>query len=262
MVKMRLQKFLAAVGLGSRRACEELILEGRVSIDGITTTKLGTSIDPDIQKVTLDGNRLKTPKKVYYLVNKPVGFICSNKRDKSKRPLVSDLVRPNELRLFSVGRLDVDTKGALILTNDGDFSNLVSHPRYDIPKTYRVRVTGNVTAAIVEKLRKGIWLAEGKTTPTEVSMIRSTRQDTILRITLTEGKNRLVRRILARLKLKVTELERTRIGPVSLGTLRTGKFRKLTSTEVKALITPPKGSKRKSSRKTSRQDSKGSRGKK
>ncbi len=245
MVKMRLQKYLAAAGLGSRRACEELITEGRVSVDGIATTRLGTSIDPDIQKVFLDGNRVKTPKKVYYLVNKPVGYICSNRRDKSRRPLVTDLVQPNELRLFSVGRLDVDTKGALIVTNDGDFSNLISHPRYDTPKTYRVRVTGNVNAGIVDKLRKGVWLAEGKSTPAEVSMIRSTRQDTILRITLTEGKNRLVRRILAKLKLKVTELERTRIGPIALGQLKTGKFRKLTSTEVKRLITPPKKSKKK-----------------
>lgn len=248
MVKMRLQKFLAAAGVGSRRACEEIILEGRVSVDGIAMTKLGTSIDPDIQKVSLDGNRVRIPKKVYYLVNKPVGYICSNRRDKSKRPLVADLVQPNEMRLFSVGRLDVDTKGAIILTNDGEFSNLVSHPRYDIPKTYRVRVKGDVNAGILEKLRKGVWLAEGKTTPTEVSTIRSTRQDTIIRLTLTEGKNRLVRRILARLGLKVTELERTRIGPVRLGNLKVGKFRKLTSTEVKGLITPPRV-KRKSARK-------------
>jgi len=245
MVKMRLQKYLAAAGLGSRRACEELITEGRVSIDGIAATTLGTSVDPDIQKVSLDGNRVRIPKKVYYLVNKPVGFICSNKRDKSRRPLVTDLVQPNELRLFSVGRLDVETKGALIVTNDGDFSNLISHPRYDVPKTYRARVAGAVTKAIVEKLRKGVWLAEGKATPAEVSVIRSTRQDTILRITLTEGKNRLVRRILARLKLKVTELERTRIGPIALGQLKTGKFRKLTSTEIKRLTAPPKKPKKK-----------------
>lgn len=240
MVKMRLQKFLATAGIGSRRACEELITEGRVSVDGISTTTLGTSIDPDLQKVALDGNRVKIPKKVYYLVNKPVGYICSNRRDKSRRPLVIDLVQPNDMRLFSVGRLDVDTKGALIVTNDGDFSNLISHPRYDIPKTYRVRVTGNVNAAIVDKLRKGVWLAEGKATPTEVSVIRSTRQDSIIKVTLTEGKNRLVRRILAKLKLKVTELERTSIGPIALGQLKTGKFRKLSSTEVKRLIEPPK----------------------
>jgi len=235
MTRVRLQKILAASGLGSRRACEELILTGRVSVDGIPVTAMGTTVDPDIQKITFDGNRISLPKKHYFLVNKPVGYVCSSRTDRSGRPLVTDLVRIPGIRLFTVGRLDVDSKGAIILTNDGEFSNVVSHPRYDVPKTYRVRVRGQLDAETVEKLRQGIWLAEGKTTPTEVKVIRSTRTETILRMTVKEGKNRIIRRILARINLKVTELERTRIGAVALGSLKAGAYRRLSAAEVKKL---------------------------
>jgi len=236
MTRARLQKVLAAAGLGSRRACEELILSGRISVDGNPATKLGTTVDPDMQEVAIDGRKLKLPGKVYVLVNKPVGHVCSNKRDRTDRPLVTDLVLLPDVRLFSVGRLDVDSKGAIILTNDGDFANRISHPRYDVPKTYRVRVEGELKAETIEKLRKGVWLSEGKTTPTDVRVISSVRSHTMLRITLSEGKNRVIRRVFARLMLKVTELERTRIGPLTLGSLKPGQFRKLNQTEIKKLL--------------------------
>lgn len=236
MTRMRLQKYLASAGKGSRRACEEMILEGRVAVDGSPVLELGTSVDPDVQKVTLDGNRVRPPGKAYYLINKPVGVVCSNRADRTGRPLLKDLIPAAGVRLFSVGRLDVDSKGAIILTNDGDFANRVSHPRYDVSKTYRVRVAGEVSEEMLEKLRSGVWLSEGKTSPAVVNVMRSSRQETLLRITLSEGKNRIIRRILARLRLKVTELERTHIGPIPLGRLKAGQYRKLNATEVKKLL--------------------------
>ncbi len=237
MTRMRLQKFLALVGLGSRRACETLIAEGRISVDGTPVTKLGTTIDPDLQKVAQDGVPLKMPKKVYLLVNKPVGYICSSRRDRTDRPLVLDLVEKPGIRLFTVGRLDVDSKGAIILTNDGDFANIVAHPRYDIPKTYKLRVRGQLTEDEIEMLRKGVWLAEGKATPIEVRIIKRLRSETIVRMTLKEGKNRIIRRVMAKAGFKVIELERTRIGPVALGSLKTGRNRNLNSVEIKKLLT-------------------------
>ena len=210
----------------------------------------------------MDGKRLKLPGKVYFLVNKPMGYLCSSRRDRTGKPLLTDLVMLPELRLFSVGRLDVQSKGAIILTNDGDFANRISHPRYDVPKTYRVRVEGDVTSDVLEKLRKGVWLSEGKATPTDVRVISQARNQTLLRITLSEGKNRIIRRVLAKLKLKVTELERTRIGPIALGSLKPGQSRRLNRTEVQKLLTG--GLKPRSRRKprtaektaTSRRDSK------
>ncbi len=249
MTKMRLQKFLAAAGLGSRRSCEDLIRSGRISIDNVPATVLGTVVDPDKQTVTFDGVKVELPKKVYILVNKPVGYVCSSRRDRSDRSLVTDLVetgggfggRAGGARLFCVGRLDVDSKGAIILSNDGDFSNTVCHPRYDVPKTYRVRVRGRVEARDLEKLRTGIWTSEGKTSATEVKKIRSTRTETILRITLREGKNRIIRRVMAKMGLKVTELERIRIGPVALGSLKPGSWRKLNKPEISKLLAAGKG---------------------
>lgn len=233
---MRLQKFLASVGLGSRRACEELITGGRIAVDGKKVTKLGTVVDPDLERITHDGIRVKMSKKVYLLVNKPVGTICSSRRDRTKRPLLIDLVERPGIRLFSVGRLDVDSKGAIILTNDGDFANIVAHPRYDIDKTYKVRIRGQIAEEQLGILRKGVWLAEGKATPTDVRIVQTTRKETILRITLKEGKNRIIRRVMAKAGFKVIELERTWIGPVALGNLKPGRSRNLNSTEVKKLM--------------------------
>ena len=236
MTRMRLQKFLALAGLGSRRACEELIQNGRVAVDGATVTRLGTTVDPETQTIACDGTRLKAPKMYYFLLNKPAGYICSARPDRTGRPLVADLLKVPGVRLFSVGRLDVDSKGAILLTNDGDFANRVSHPRYDIAKTYRVRVQGAVSRETLEQLRRGVWLAEGRVSPTEAAVIRETRRDTLLRIVLREGRNREIRRILARLELRVTELERTRIGTIALGRLKPGEARPLKEVEVRRLL--------------------------
>jgi 23S rRNA pseudouridine2605 synthase len=231
---MRLQKILAEAGLGSRRACETFIREGRVSVDGATVSKLGATADPDMQKIVVDGRTLRFPKKQYFLLNKPVGYLCTSKADRTQRPLAIDLV-PSETRLFCVGRLDVDSKGALILTNDGTLSNYVTHPRYHVTKTYRVRVSGKVEPQALNQLKKGVWLAEGKTGPMDVKIVRTTRKDTLLRMVVKEGKNRIIRRALARLGLKVLELERTRIGAIALGRLKPGEWRALKTVEIRKL---------------------------
>ena len=239
MAKERLQKILSAAGLGSRRACEKIIEEGRVSVDGVPVARLGAQADPDLQSIEVDGKPLKLPRKRYFLLNKPAGFLCSNKTDATKRPLAVDLIRRAKERLYCAGRLDVDSKGAIILTNDGAFSNYITHPRYDVAKTYRVRVEGRVEPAVLEQLKRGVWLHEGKTGAIDAKIVRTTRRDTLIRMVLKEGKNRIIRRVLARLGLRVTELERTRIGTIALGKLKPGQYRELKSVEVTKL-TPRK----------------------
>lgn len=232
----RLQKILSAAGLGSRRACEEFILAGRVTVDDVKVTRLGAKADPDLQAICFDGHPLRRPNKVYFLLNKPVGYLCTNKPDGSGRPLAVDLVKRPGLRLFCVGRLDVDSKGAIIITNDGKISNYITHPRYKVSKTYRVRVRDKIDPTTLEGLRKGVWLSEGRTGSIDAKVIRETRKETLLRITLNEGKNRIIRRVMAKLGLKVTELERTRIGSLALGKLAPGSYRSLKTVEVKKLL--------------------------
>ncbi len=236
MVMTRLQKIMADAGLGSRRACEAYIQAGRVTVDGAPARELGTRADPEVQEIRFDSVILKPAKKVYFLLNKPVGYVCTSRQDKSRKPLAIDLVDKAGSRLFCVGRLDVDSKGALLLTNDGEFCNRITHPRYSIPKTYRVRVEGGMDGTVLEKLRKGVWLSEGRTGVIDVKVIRSSRRDTILRLVLNEGKNRIIRRVMAKLGLRVKELERTRIGNISLGKLKPGSFRELKKVEVKKLM--------------------------
>ncbi|MHC4943111.1 MAG: pseudouridine synthase [Planctomycetota bacterium] len=236
MVMTRLQKILSAAGLGSRRACEEYIKAGRVKVDGVQITKLGAQADPDIQTVSFDGKPLTLPRKLYFILNKPVGYLCTNKPDRSERPLAVDLIHRPGVRLFCAGRLDVDSKGAIIVTNDGSFSNYITHPRYNVPKTYRVRVNGTVGPDVLAELQRGVWLSEGKMGAIEARIIRVTRKDTLLRLVLKEGKNRVIRRVMAKLGLRVTELERTRIGPVALGKLKPGAYRELKAVEVRKLM--------------------------
>ncbi len=240
MVATRLQKILSAAGLGSRRACEIFIREGRISVDGAVVNRLGAQADPDLQTIAFDGTPLRLPKKVYYLLNKPAGYLCTSKPDRSGRPLAIDLVRRPDVRLFCVGRLDVDSKGALILTNDGELSNYITHPRYDLPKTYRVRIDGPMEESLLERLRKGVWLSEGRTGSIDVQVVRAGRRETLLRLVIKEGKNRVIRRVMAKLGLRVTELERTRIGSLALGRLKSGDYRPLSPAEVSRLKPKPR----------------------
>ena len=230
----RLQKVLAAAGLGSRRQCEELITVGRVEVDRHVVTELGTRVDPARQQVRVDGVPLAAPKLVYYAVNKPVGVLSTN-RDPSGRPRVIDLVPGRDARLFAIGRLDLHSEGLILVTNDGELANRLTHPRYGVGKTYRVVVAGRPTGDILAKLRQGVHLAEGLARAERVEIKSLHKESTLLEMVLREGKNREIRRVLARVGHKVERLTRIAVGPVRLGNLPTGACRRLTHEEVAAL---------------------------
>jgi 23S rRNA pseudouridine2605 synthase len=228
-----LNKILAAAGLGSRRAVEELILQGRVDVDGQTCSELHRKFDVSKSKINVDGQSLRTHRPVYLALNKPAGVVCTN-RDPEGRMRAVDLV-PSDARVFPVGRLDRSSVGLLLLTNDGELAQRLAHPRNAIPKTYFAVVQGQIEAEQLERLRRGVYLAEGMAR-VEGAKIRRVRQGcTELEITLTEGKNREIRRVLARLGHKVVVLRRLTIGPLRLGDLPEGMHRPLTAAEVAGL---------------------------
>ena len=226
----RLQKVLAATGYGSRRVCEELIAAGRVTVNGEVAI-LGRRVDAERDLVAVDGAPIGVrPDLVYYLLNKPVGVVTTS-RDTHRRPTVVELV-PSEPRVFSVGRLDVDTEGLLLLTNDGDLANRIAHPSHGIEKEYLVEVAGgSVSAGSIRALREGVLLDDGRTAPAKVSQ----PDPGVLRITIHEGRNRQVRRMCESVGHSVTRLVRTRIGPLSDRSLQPGSWRELTADEWRAL---------------------------
>jgi len=231
---IRLQKLLAAAGIGSRRKCEELILAGRVSVDGKSVQELGTRVDPRKQKILLDGERVRLQPKRYYLLNKPAGCLCTNS-DPAGRQRAIDLVPQDGTRWFTAGRLDENSEGLLLVTNDGELANLLTHPRYQIERTYHVQVAGNPTRETMTQMKRGLYFPEGTFRVKKVRRLRSRGNSTFLELTLTEGRNREVRRMLARIGHKVLHLKRTRFGPLSLGRLAIGRCRPLTPTELKTL---------------------------
>ncbi len=226
----RLQKVLAATGYGSRRVCEDLIAAGRVTVNG-TVAVLGRRVDPDIDRVEVDGAPIGVrPGLVYYLLNKPIGVITTA-RDTHGRETVLDLV-PNDPRVFSVGRLDVDTEGLLLLTNDGQLANRIAHPSHGIEKEYLVEVRGGpVSAGALRSLREGVELDDGVTSPARVSQ----PDPGVLRLVIHEGRNRQVRRMCEAVGYPVDRLVRTRIGPLVDRSLRPGQWRDLTTDEWRAL---------------------------
>jgi len=230
----RLQKVLAAAGYGSRRSCEELIRQGRVTVDGEVVRTLGTRVDPLCQDIRCDGERVRPARKVYFLLNKPAGVVCTA-RDERGRPTVFDLLPHRAERLFTVGRLDAGSEGLLILTNDGDFAQRVAHPRHGVTKTYRVRVAGRVAPEALSRLTSGIWIAGHVCRAEHVAVVRSGPRETTLDMTLREGRKREVRRMLGRLGHRVMHLSRIRIGPLSDPSLRPGRWRKLSPEEVELL---------------------------
>jgi 23S rRNA pseudouridine2605 synthase len=232
----RLQKILAGAGLGSRRQCEELIVAGRVEIDRRVVRELGTRADPETQEIRVDGQLLPKTRHVYYAVNKPAGVVSTN-RDPSGRPRVIDLIPGGHARLFTIGRLDLTSEGLILVTNDGELANRLTHPRYGVPKTYRVQVAGRPTPEMLRRLCRGIHLAEGTVRADRVSLKSRHKESAILEIVLREGKNREIRRMLARLGHKVLHLTRTAVGPVRLEHLSPGQWRKLTHQEIHALQT-------------------------
>ncbi len=230
MAEQRLQKVLAAAGVESRRKCEELILDGSVRVNRKVVDKLPAFVDPEKDIITVNGKKVRAARKVYFLLNKPKGVICAN-FDPQGRKKAIDIVTSRE-RIFSVGRLDADTTGIIILTNDSELANQLTHPRYEVPKTYVAKLKGEVSGEAVEKLKRGIWLAEGKTARASVKILRRSYKESLLEITIREGLNRQIRRMLAKVGLPVKSLKRTRIGKLNARGLGVGKFRTLTEAEV------------------------------
>jgi 23S rRNA pseudouridine2605 synthase len=232
-MKERLQKVMASAGVASRRQCEELILQGVVRVNGRVVDELPVFVDPDEDVVMVNGRRLQEPRQTYYLLNKPKGVICTSS-DPQGRPRAVDLV-PSRERVFCVGRLDADTTGLIILTNDAELTNLLTHPKYKVPKTYVAKVAGRVDRQAVEKLGKGIWLAEGRTSRAAVKVLRSGRNDSLVEIRISQGLNRQVRRMLAKVGLPVQSLKRTRIGGLNVEGLGVGRYRPISKAEVASL---------------------------
>jgi 23S rRNA pseudouridine2605 synthase len=234
-MSVRLQKFLADAGVASRRASEAIIVEGRVTVNGKTVTELGTKIDPNADRVAVDGRPLKQKRKLYLVINKPRGFICSRK-DPENRPSLNELLPREWDNLYSVGRLDFLSEGIIFYTNDGDFALKLTHPRYGVKKIYRASVAGNVTPEMAKILMTGVQ-DEGETLKAEnVRILKSGQGKSLVEIILREGKNREVRRLFETQGLMVDKLTRTQIGPVKLGELPKGKWRALTAAEIKSLI--------------------------
>ena len=230
MAKERLQKILAAAGIASRRKCEELILEGLVRVNGKTLETLPAFADADKDVITVANKRIHRQPKVYFLLNKPKGVICTN-FDPQNRTTAIDLV-PVRQRIFCVGRLDIDTTGLIILTNDTALANRLTHPRYGLTKTYIADVKGRIDSEHIQKLNKGIWVAERKTSRAAVKILNRGPQRSLVGITIAERLNHQVRRMLARVGLPVKSLKRTRIGKITDRGLGIGKFRPLTRLEV------------------------------
>jgi len=210
-------------------------MQGRVSVDGETVTRLGTKADPVKNRILCDGELVRPEKKLYMLINKPVGYVCTN-RDELGRPRVFDLLRLPSQRLFTVGRLDADTHGLLIVTNDGDFAQRVAHPRHGVSKTYHARVQGNLTAATRRELTTGVWIGGHRCRAASVKTLQQRGKDSLIAIVMREGRNREVRRILAKVGHKVVDLQRVGIGSIEDEKLQLGRSRKLRRAEVKALI--------------------------
>jgi 23S rRNA pseudouridine2605 synthase len=230
----RLNKLLAHAGMGSRRRSEKLINAGRVTVDGQVVRELGTRVDPAKQKIAVDGQPIRLERHVYWLVNKPRGYLCTN-YDPARRPLAVDLVPQVSQRVYTVGRLDAASEGLLLLTNDGELANQLMHPRYGVDKTYLVQVAGDPAPDDLRQLLKGVWLSEGHVKAKRVKRLKKSGQSTWLRVVLNEGKNREIRRMLARLGHKVLRLKRIALGAVLLGGLAAGKARRLSRDEVEKL---------------------------
>ena len=233
---VRLQKVLAAAGVASRRACEVMISEGRVEVNGTVVTEQGVRVDPDRDVVRVDGSRIPPPRRHSYLVlNKPRGVV-STLSDPEGRRTLADFVTDRRERLFHVGRLDTDTEGLLILTNDGDFAHRLAHPSYEVPKTYLAEVAGVASPATIKQLRAGLLLDDGPVRPTFVKVVSTGADRTLIKITLHEGRQHIVRRTMDAVGHPVRRLSRIGIGPVRLGNLKVGEMRDLTREELGELL--------------------------
>jgi pseudouridine synthase len=233
--RIRINKFLRDCGAGARRKCESLVLEGRVSVNGTLVRDLRTLINPEADEVSVDGERVhRFSENIYAAAYKPRGVVVTA-HDPHGRDTYGEAIRGLPEGLFSVGRLDMESEGLLLLTNDGKLAFRLSHPRYGIERVYDVGVMGEMTEENVEQLRKGVMLEDGEATPKKVEMKEGDRETTVLEITLTEGRKREIRRMLAACGLEVEWLKRRSYGPVELGDLEPCEWRHLTRDEVRAL---------------------------
>jgi 23S rRNA pseudouridine2605 synthase len=233
---IRLQKLLAQSGVASRRKCEELMLDGHVEVDGEVVTRLGTKVDPRTAVIRVDGKRLPpVSPHVYLVLNKPRGVV-STMSDPEGRRTLGDLVAERPERLFHVGRLDTDTEGLILLTNDGDFAQRVAHPSYELDKTYVAEVDGVVDRGVVRRLMAGVTLEDGPVEVHQARVVSSTKDRSIVELIIHEGRNRIVRRLLEEIGHPVRRLTRTAIGPVVLRGLRSGQLRELTREELGTLL--------------------------
>lgn len=237
MEEIRLQKFLAEAGIASRRKAEELIEQGKVKVNGQTVTALGTKIKPDIDVVEYNGKKVSVEEeKVYILLNKPIGYVTTAK-DQFSRDTVLDLVKVKQ-RVVPVGRLDMYTSGALILTNDGDFVYKVTHPKHEVEKTYNVTIRGNVSNEDLEKLRSGLVIDEYKTSEAKARILKREEEKNITRVEVIihEGRNRQVRKMFEAIGKNVIALHRSKIGKIAVNDMKLGTWRFLKPQEIQSLI--------------------------
>ena len=232
---MRLQKYLAEAGVASRRASERIILDGRVAVNGTVVRELGTKVDPVRDRVTLDGGAAKVKRKIYVALNKPRGVVCS-RNDPSGRQTIGELLPAEWAHLYSVGRLDRDSEGLLFLTNDGDFSLRLSHPRYGVAKNYVVTIGGRVEPNVLDKMRAGVFDQGERLKAQRARIISASNKQSVLELELLEGKYREIRRMCDALGLKVLRLQRVKIGKIKLGELKVGRWRTLTDDEIISLL--------------------------
>jgi 23S rRNA pseudouridine2605 synthase len=232
---VRLQKCLAEAGVASRRAGEQLIRAGRVSVNGATVQELGTKVDPEHDKIAVDGKAVRAKRKLYIALNKPPGLVCSRK-DEHDRPTVYDLLPAEWGHLHSVGRLDYNSEGLLFLTNDGEFSLRLTHPRYGVRKKYIATVEGRVEPSMLERFIQGLWYQGERFKAEKARIIAASGSMSVVELELAEGKYREVRRLFESQARTVKRLQRVQVGKIKIGELRPGKWRTLTETEIKSLM--------------------------
>ncbi len=232
---IRLQKFLADAGIASRRASEEVIRAGRVSVNGNTVAELGAKVDPDHDRVAVDGKPVRARRKLYIALHKPKGLVCS-RDDEFQRPTIYDLLPKEWRHLHSVGRLDFNSEGLIFLTNDGDFSLRLTHPRYGVRKKYLATVEGRLEPDILRRFLEGVWYQGEKFKAEKARLVSAAAAQSIVELELAEGKYREVRRLFESQGRSVKRLQRVQIGKIKLGELRPGKWRTLTEPEIKSLL--------------------------
>lgn len=230
---VRLNKYLANLGIASRRDIKSLLKQQIVTVNGQRIKESGFRIDPNNDDIRLNGEKIKPPQMVYYLLNKPKGIVSTTADEYGRKNVISLI--PTRERIYPVGRLDKDTTGLIILTNDGEFTNFLIHPKYHVDKVYRLRVEGTIHQSQLHALRRGVLLDDGITYPAIVTVLKTSNTITLLEMTIHEGRNRQIRRMCETVGIKLLELQRIKFGSLALGNLREGQFRRLTESEISSL---------------------------